>query len=85
MVIAIAPEGTRSKTKYWKSGFYHIALSANIPVCFGYIDYANKTLGFKQIMYPSGDIKADMKIIADFYQNIKGKRQQNQGPVQIRG
>ncbi len=84
MVIAIAPEGTRSKTKYWKSGFYHIASAAKIPICLGYIDYANKTLGFKQIMYPSGDIKTDMTIIADFYQKIKGKHPQNQGPVQIR-
>jgi len=84
MVLAIAPEGTRSKTKYWKSGFYHIALAAKTPICFGYIDYANKTLGFEQIMQPSGDIKSDMEIIADFYQNIKGKQPQNQGPVRVR-
>lgn len=84
MVLTIAPEGTRSKTRYWKSGFYHIALTANVPVCFGYIDYRTHTVGFKQIMYPSGNIEADMKIISDFYRNIKGKNPENQGPVRIR-
>ena len=84
IVLTIAPEGTRSKTEYWKSGFYHIAIAANVPICFGYIDYANKTLGFEQMMHPSGDIEADMKIISDFYCNIKGKRPQTQGPIRIR-
>ncbi len=84
MVLTIAPEGTRSKTNVWKSGFYHIALAAKVPICLGYIDYGRRTLGFNQILYPSGDIKADMKIIAQFYENIKGKHPQNQGPVRLR-
>ncbi len=84
MTLAIAPEGTRSKTTYWKSGFYRIALAAKVPICFGYVDYASKTLGFKQMLYPSGEIKSDMKTIAGFYQNIQGKRPQNQGVVQVR-
>jgi len=84
MVLAIAPEGTRSKTDYWKSGFYYIALTAKVPICLAYIDYKTRTLGFKQLMYPSGDIEADMKIISGFYRNIKGKCPQNQGPVRIR-
>jgi len=84
MVLTIAPEGTRSKTEYWKSGFYHIAMAADVPICFGYIDYRKRELGFEKLMYPSGDIDADMKIIADFYKDIKGKRPQLQGPIRIR-
>ena len=84
LVLTIAPEGTRSKTKYWKSGFYHIAVAANVPICFGYIDYQKRELGFHEWMQPSGDIDADMKTIADFYKTIKGKRPQFQGPVRIR-
>ncbi|HHJ36541.1 MAG TPA: glycerol acyltransferase [Gammaproteobacteria bacterium] len=84
MVLTIAPEGTRSKTEYWKSGFYHIALAAEVPICLGYIDYRTRTLGFHQLMHPSGDIEADMKIIADFYQDIEGKYPGEQGPVRIR-
>ena len=84
MVLTIAPEGTRSKTKQWKSGFYHIAVSAKVPICLAYIDYSKRTLGFTQVLYPSGDIDADMEIIAEFYNNIKGKRPQNQGPIRLK-
>lgn len=83
MVITISPEGTRSKTKRWKSGFYHIAVAAKVPICLGYVDYSSKTLGFAKIVYPSGDIDSDMKIIAEFYSNMKGKQIKNQGPVRI--
>ena len=84
MALAISPEGTRSKTKYWKSGFYYIAMAANVPICLGYINYKNKTLGLGSALYPSGDIEADMKIISDFYADIEGKRPENQGPIKIR-
>ena len=84
MVLSLAPEGTRSRTEYWKSGFYHIARSAKVPVCLAYIDYGNRTLGFDQVLDPSGNIDADMEIIADYYQNIKGRLPQNQGPVRMR-
>jgi len=84
MVLTIAPEGTRSRTDYWRSGFYYIALTAKVPICFGYIDYNTRTLGFKQLMYPSGNIEADMNIISGFYQKIKGKHPQKQGPIRIK-
>lgn len=84
MVLTIAPEGTRSKTKHWKSGFYHIAEAAKVPICFAYVDYGNKKLGFTEVLYPSGDIDADMKIIAEFYENIEGKQPNNQGPVELK-
>lgn len=84
MVLTIAPEGTRSKTRYWKSGFYYIALSADVPVCLGFIDYKTRTVGFNKLLYPTGDIETDMEIIADFYQVMKGKYPEKQGHVQIR-
>ncbi|PCJ85235.1 MAG: glycerol acyltransferase [Thiotrichaceae bacterium] len=84
MVLTIAPEGTRSKTEYWKSGFYHIAQTANVPICFGYIDYKKRELGFHKLMHPGGDIDADMKIISNFYKDITGKRPELQGRVHIR-
>ncbi len=84
IAVAIAPEGTRSKTDNWKSGFYHLAVSAKVPICLAYIDFSNHTLGFEQVLYPTGNIDEDMKIIADFYKNIKGKRPHLQGPVCLR-
>ena len=84
MVLTISAEGTRSKTDHWKSGFYHIATSAKVPICMAYIDYGKKTLGFTQVLYPSGDIDTDMEIITEFYKDIKGKRPHNQGPVRLK-
>ncbi|MDJ0832072.1 MAG: lysophospholipid acyltransferase family protein [Gammaproteobacteria bacterium] len=84
MVLAISPEGTRARTDHWKSGFYHIAVSAKVPICLAYVDFSRKTLGFSRVIYPTGNIDEDMEIIADFYQDIQGKRPQNQGPVRLR-
>lgn len=84
MALTISPEGTRSKTDHWKSGFYHIATTSNVPICLAYIDYSRKKMGFSQVVYPSGDIDADMEIIADFYSDMRGKVQKNQGPVRLR-
>lgn len=84
LTIALAPEGTRSKTEYWKSGFYYIALEANIPVALGYIDYPNKKIGVGKYFIPGGDIEKDLLIIKDFYKNKKGKHPKKQGNIQIR-
>lgn len=84
LVLGITPEGTRSKTDYWKTGFYYIALSAKVPVYLGYLDYDHRTLGFKQRLLPGGDIESDIKVIADFYRNIQGRHPKNQGPIRIK-
>ncbi len=84
MVLAISPEGSRSKTDHWKSGFYHIAVSAKVPICLAFVDFSSKTLGFTKVVYPTGDIDADMEVIADFYKDLKGKKPQNQGPIRLR-
>ncbi len=84
MILAIAPEGTRSKTDYWKSGFYHIAVAAKVPICLAFVDYSRKTLGFSKVLYPTGDIDKDMDMVAEFYKDFKGIKPQNQGPVRLR-
>lgn len=84
MVLTIAPEGTRSKARYWKSGFYYIALAAEVPVYLGYIDYRTRTLGFEKRLHPSGDLQADMKVIADYYQHFTGKFPEKQETPRIK-
>lgn len=84
MILAIAPEGTRKKTDYWKTGFYYIALKANVPICLGYIDYANRTIGFAQMLVPSGDIEKDFEQIKLFYQDKTGKYPEKQSTIQIK-
>jgi 1-acyl-sn-glycerol-3-phosphate acyltransferase len=73
MVMVVAPEGTRKRSKYWKTGFYHIANGANVPIVMGFLDYVRKVGGFGPSLMPTGDIDLDMKIIQAFYGNITGK------------
>ncbi|APG63614.1 acyltransferase [Sphingorhabdus lutea] len=68
--LTIAPEGTRSSVKGWKTGFYHIAFGAKVPILLGMMDYSTKIGGIIGAVMPSGDYKADMKIIAKYYENI---------------
>jgi 1-acyl-sn-glycerol-3-phosphate acyltransferase len=67
MILAITVEGTRKKTRFWKSGFYYIALKANVPIVCGYIDYKRKRGGAELVIHPSGDIHADFERIRDYY------------------
>lgn len=71
--IMVTPEGTRSLNTKWKTGFYYVALNAKVPIGLGYLDYKNKVAGVGGMVYPSGDIKKDMKIIMDFYKDIEGQ------------
>lgn len=73
MFLGIAPEGTRKLNKRWKMGFYHIAVQANVPILFSYIDYGRKVAGVAEPFYPTGDVEKDFKVIEDFYRGIKGK------------
>jgi len=73
LALVIGPSGTRSKRDYWKSGFYWIAHTANVPVLCGYLDFENKIVHVGVSFTPSGDVKKDMDIIRNFYKNIHGK------------
>ena len=71
--LIVPPEGTRSKTRHWKTGFYYIAQSAQVPIVMAYMDYANKRSGLGPLFEPTGDVDADMAQIKAFYQPFKGK------------
>lgn len=84
MIFGITPEGTRSRAEYWKTGFYYIALQAKVPVCLAHIDFPSRTIGFGEMLYPSGDIDKDFEKIKLFYKNKTGKFPENQGPIRMR-
>lgn len=84
LVLAILPEGTRKRTEYWKSGFYHIARGAGVPMALGYADYRRKVGGVGAVIAPSGDIDTDMAAIRDFYAGVVGARPDQFGPVRLR-
>jgi 1-acyl-sn-glycerol-3-phosphate acyltransferase len=71
--VIVPPEGTRSKARYWKTGFYYIALGAQVPILMAYLDYTEKRGGLGPALLPSGDIEKDMAIVKAFYAPIKGK------------
>ena len=72
--LAMAPEGTRSKTDYWRTGFYHIAVGAKVPLLLSFLDSKTKTLGLGPVLHLSGDIEADFADIRAFYQDKHGIR-----------
>lgn len=67
LIIALAPTGTRDKKAGWKTGFYHIARKAGVPIVLGYIDYKNRTAGIGPSVFPTHDMKKDMAAIKRFY------------------
>lgn len=71
--LAIAPEGTRKKNAQWKSGFYYIALAAQVPITLAYLDYSKKVIGTFTNFYPTGDAEKDIDKIKSYYKNIQGK------------
>lgn len=71
--LIVPPEGTRNKTRYWKTGFYYIALDAQVPIVMAYMDYKKKISGLGPVFPPSGDIEADMVAIKAFYAPFSGK------------
>ena len=72
--LIVPPEGTRSGTRYWKTGFYYIALGAGVPIVMAYLDYDKKIGGLGPVFQATGDIEADMVTIKAFYAGVKGKK-----------
>ncbi len=75
--IAITPEGTRKPNPDWKTGFYRIALRAEVPLMLAYIDYRDKEIGLKKIFTPTGDIERDMQEIKSYYRDFHGRTPEN--------
>lgn len=73
LVVLVTPEGTRKLRTKWKTGFYHVAIGAKVPIALGYLDYKNKIAGVGKILYPSGNMQKDMKEIMAFYKDIPPK------------
>ena len=83
LIIGISPEGTRSKSSRWRTGFYYIALKADVPIVMVYLDYKNKVCGLGPSIKPTGDINADFMIIREFYSGILGKYPHKQSVIEL--
>jgi 1-acyl-sn-glycerol-3-phosphate acyltransferase len=83
LFLAITPEGTRSYTPYWKSGFYRIAKAAGVPIQLGFADYARHRGGFGPTVMPSGDVRADMDKIRAFFADKVARHPDQVGEIRL--
>lgn len=79
--LAVTPEGTRSHRPHWRSGFYHLAVTARVPLLLVYIDYPNKELGVVDTLELTGDPEVDMKAVAAAYAGHQGLHPELQAPI----
>ena len=84
MILAMAPEGTRRRTDYWKSGAYRVALAAGVPIGLAFIDFRQKEVGIGGLLYPSGEAAADFAILRAFYSGKTARHPAQAGPVELR-
>ncbi len=81
--LILAPEGTRSKTGHWKSGFYFIALGARVPILLAAVDFPSRHLQVDFALMPTGNVKADMDIVRAYYAGKRGKFPDQQGEIRL--
>jgi 1-acyl-sn-glycerol-3-phosphate acyltransferase len=72
-ILAIMPEGTRGGVDKWRSGFYHIALGAGVPIVLVIFDYGRKIMHLGPTFWPSGDYEADLAEIQSYFAGVQGK------------
>jgi len=84
MWLALSPEGTRSLKSSWRSGFYHVARDAGVPLGLAYLDYGRRVVGIEHFMILSGDMRKDMAQISATYSGVVGKRPAYTTPIQLK-
>jgi hypothetical protein len=83
LMVGIAPSGTRQAGEHWKSGFYHIALAANVPLLLGCIDFKKRVGGFLGVLHLTGNVKTDMDKVRQAYEGIEGRNMERQIPIRL--
>lgn len=84
--LAMAPEGTRKKDVAWRSGFYHIAVAAQVPIGLAYFDYSKREIGVTMFLRPTGDAERDLQQIAEWYgRHAVGRWPEQATPVRFKG
>ena len=83
LILVVPTEGTRARADYWKSGFYHIARQAGVPIVPSFLDFGKKRGGFGPPMTPQGNPVADMDYFRHFYRGMEGKFPDMFGPIRL--
>ncbi len=82
--LALSPEGTRSRRERWRSGFWHVAVGAGVPLALVYFDYRERAVGVERFIMPSGDAEADMAEIAGYLSHRTGLRPMQAAPIRLK-
>jgi len=79
LILVLAPEGTRSRSERWKSGFYRIAVAAEVPILIVALDYGRKVVRLGPLFRPTGDYDNDLPEIRSHYDVAMAQRPENYG------
>ncbi|HEY1393001.1 MAG TPA: hypothetical protein VFV25_06475, partial [Methylibium sp.] len=82
--LALAPEGTRSLTEGWRSGFYHVACQARVPLGVAAFDYGSKCIDVDYFLQLSGDARADIAAVAAHLSRVRGCRPELAAPIRLK-
>ncbi len=81
--LALAPEGTRRHASAWRSGFYHVAHEAQVPLGLVFMDYGRREVGVDCFMMLSGDVQADMAQIRQQLCSRTGRHPERAAPIEL--
>jgi len=84
LALVVAPEGTRGAAPYWRSGFYHIAMAARVPIVMAKINSVSKEATLSEEFVPSGDVEADMDHIRAFFADAAGLKRSGESRIRLR-
>jgi 1-acyl-sn-glycerol-3-phosphate acyltransferase len=84
LIFGIAPSGSRSYTSHWRSGFYHMARAADVPLVLGSVDFARRTGCLLEVIHLTGDVAKDMDRIRAGYAQVRGRNPERQTPVRLK-
>ena len=82
--LVVPPEGTRAHTDHWKSGFYWIAVEANVPMVLAYLDWSTRRCGIGPTLVPTGNVADDMDKVREFYQDMRGRFPAQTSTIRLR-
>ncbi len=84
LLLAIAPSGTRKRTDHWRSGFYHVARAAQVPLICGVVDWGGKRAGTGDVVPVTGDMAADMDRLRAYYAGVQARFPEAQTPIRLK-
>ncbi|MBL8414442.1 MAG: 1-acyl-sn-glycerol-3-phosphate acyltransferase [Propionivibrio sp.] len=82
--MCITPEGTRSRSEHWKTGFYRLALATGVPVGLGFIDYGNRRIGVERWISLTGDEETDLALFRTYYADKSGCYPEKAGDIRFK-